>query len=233
VSVLSRRNLIVATLAVGASLTLVHPSWAAEVVRHALPSGDRPTVEQTTTTARAPETTTTASTVAVTTIPRHEEPTSAAPVTVEVTTEPAPETTEPAPETTEARPPATEPRHEPTTAPKPPTTEPKHEPTTTPTTVHHEEDHVAATFELRCERVTTEGAVRVVCRWTGDAPDGFSRFSLGRNTGEGFGRIVYTSDNPARREGTDSAPVEGPASYILFALNADGKAIGHSQIVSI
>ena len=74
---------------------------------------------------------------------------------------------------------------------------------------------------------------RVVCRWQGDAPDGFSRFALGRSTGDGPGRVVYTSDNPARREGTDLAPVDGPASYILFALNGDGKAIGHSQSVSV
>jgi hypothetical protein len=231
VSVITRRNLIAATLAVGVSLTLVHPSWAAEVVHHALPSGDRPTVEQPTVATTAPETPTTPLTVPDTTIARHEEPTTAVPVTVETTTEPP--TTEAAPSTTEARPATTErkrePKPTPTTEPRPEATEPQHE----PTTVHHEENHVPATFELRCERAETEGVGRVVCRWTGDAPDGFSRFNLARSTGDGFGRVVFTSDSPARREGTDRTPVDGPASYILFALNADGKAIGHSQIVSI
>jgi hypothetical protein len=236
VPVLSRRNLIVAALTVGVSLTVVHPSWAAEVMHRALPSGDRPTVEQTTTTAAAPEPSTTTEARAdwTTTTPPREEPTTTAPVPDETTTEPTP--------------PATEPEHEPTTAPKPPKTEPKHETTTTErkpeptteapepetsTTVRHEETHVAATFELRCERAAGEAGVRVVCRWQGDAPDGFSRWSLRRSAGDGTGRVVYTSDNPARREGTDSEPVDGPASYILFALNGDGKAIGHSQTVSV
>jgi hypothetical protein len=234
VSVLSRRNLIVAALTVGVSLTAVHPSWAADVVRHALPTGDRPHVEQTTetpTTTAAPEPPTTERRVvadSTTTAAPREEPTTSAPVPDETTIEP----------TTAA----TEPEHEPTTAPTPPKTEPKRESTTTrpptteptpSTTVHREETPVPVIFELRCERGAGEAGVRVVCRWQGDAPERFSRWTLVRSTGDGPGRVVYTSDNPTRREATDPAPVDGPARYTLFALNGDGNATGHSQIVTV
>jgi hypothetical protein len=115
----------------------------------------------------------------------------------------------------------------------PPATDPKTAPSgsTGPDGHGGPETHVPATLMLTCQRVTTNNHPTVNCTWSGPTPVGFSKFVLGR-AADNQGRIVFTSADASTTQGADTDPPAKPAGYVLFAVDASGKAVAHSGLVT-
>jgi hypothetical protein len=73
----------------------------------------------------------------------------------------------------------------------------------------------------------------VACTWTNGAGAGFSKYRLLRGDGGSRGRVPFTSSEPNANSFVDSALPAGNFSYVLVALDANEKAIGHSNPVYI
>jgi hypothetical protein len=167
--------------------------------------GDAPATEPTVTDAPT--------TVPIITEPVATEPASTEPVaTPPAATEPPPASTEPA---------STEPASTEPASTEPPRTEPARTdpPAPKPDTVVPEGIHLECVLDNHTAK----------CHWTGSAVDGFAKVLVLRSDG----RVVFMSEDPAVTSYADVDLAVGSYSWIVVTIDANGKALVHSNRVAL
>ena len=162
------------------------------------------------------------STQSATTAPATTQPATTQPAPIEpATTQPViHEQVSTAPVTTQAA------AHEPApTEPAP--TEPS--PTAAPTTTEFHDTVVALGLSLSC----AAEANTVTCHWSGSVVPGFAKFLLLRGDGGAKGRVPFQSTDPGASVAVDADVPTGSYSYLVIAVDANGKALVHSNPVMI
>ena len=116
------------------------------------------------------------------------------------------------------------PGDEPTT-----TAAPTADTTPAPTTTEFHDTVVPLGIALQC---TVVGST-VTCNWSvGDIP-GFAKFLLLRGNGGSQGRVPFQTTDPDANHAIDSGVPAGSYSYLVVALDGNGKTLVHSNPVII
>ena len=136
------------------------------------------------------------------------EPATTEPNTSEPAVSEAPASTEPPASTTE--PATTEPPV--TSSPSPPTTD----------------TYVPSGITLSCD---ADGAT-VSCSWSGGVVPGFTKFLLLRGDGT-RGRVPYMTSDPTATAYVDTGLAPGSYSYVVVSVDANSKALVHSNPVYV